>query len=1003
MAQHKPFAPSQPSFHNFSEISDNFRSRSTSISGLVEQWRQLQASLTTVHNSLAGRVKDSDSDDRERIVDLGMKPKVDYAADKMIEGSSDKNNVIELYNRLYDELETKEKRLNEEFARLESKQRLINDVKQEMELKEIEIKEKCEAWELKQVEIKKNCEALELKLKCMNERHMWFDAKEADMDRRCKRIEAKEKELDSRCKKIEAKEKELDKRSQRLGGKEKKVKEVEKELELKEKNLLGRLELKEKLIDERGLAIMAKERHFIVSLESKEKEMEERCRVIKVNEERAMNEICRAVEWRLKRMNEGFNAMEREGKHGLVENLRGKEISVVNEGVSLKGKEVVECCISDHCHELEKEGKQVKASCESLELLGTRVVEYIEPPCLYEDQINESSTKLESSKEKQVEAPCDDLELVCTQVVEYIEPDGLVEDQINESSIKLESCKEKQVEAPCDELELVCTQVVEYIEPDGLVEDQINESSIKLESCKEKQVEAPLDELELVCTQVVEYIEPDGLVEDKINESSIKLESCKEKQVEAPCDELELVCTQVVEYIEPDGLIEDKINESSEELELKEKEIAVPCEDLEVMETRVNECIGGTQGLIMEQINELKEKEVNGKALELRANHDDNLTTQLEGVEAKEALLSCEDAQLEIKQIGDNGKVAEEHIVTCCPIEPECELPGSNAYDIFDRRVSPSSVEVYSEVHMLCKKLDLNGMRSYMCTKEHNILHDNILAALKSAPDPAKLVLDTSWSFFETGLDEVDNDAIRTRCIYLLEQLIKLSPPINPDVEHEAREFAAFWKGRLSLATPVPITHFGYLHLLAAYKLAKSYKGGLLLSCFKTSYFAAKLYPPEKNVDLCCALGVQDEIPDFVRSLIQRQKHLEAVKCISLFKMECDFPPVQLVEAYLELVKQKLDEKLNTKNFPKVDATAVELSHLRGALGSIRNLKLELVLPTDSLSLRIKELEMQTKKMAVKSSRKRYASSSEIRTVQLEKRPRMASGVAPCPQSWSFN
>ncbi|XP_074318695.1 FRIGIDA-like protein 5 [Silene latifolia] len=143
---------------------------------------------------------------------------------------------------------------------------------------------------------------------------------------------------------------------------------------------------------------------------------------------------------------------------------------------------------------------------------------------------------------------------------------------------------------------------------------------------------------------------------------------------------------------------------------------------------------------------------------------------------------------------------------------------------------------------------------------EHNVLHDKIFAALKSLRDPAKLVLDMSKSFFETGLDEVENDAIRKRCVYLLEQLIKISPSITPDVEHEAREFAGFWKQKLNWAK-FSKTHFGYLQFLAAYQLAMSCKGKDLLSLFKASYFAATLYPPEKIVDLCCALGLQDKIP----------------------------------------------------------------------------------------------------------------------------------------------
>ncbi|XP_035551447.1 FRIGIDA-like protein 5 [Juglans regia] len=233
---------------------------------------------------------------------------------------------------------------------------------------------------------------------------------------------------------------------------------------------------------------------------------------------------------------------------------------------------------------------------------------------------------------------------------------------------------------------------------------------------------------------------------------------------------------------------------------------------------------------------------------------------------------------------------------------------------------------------------------------------DAIFHSLQMSLDPAKLVLDVIqgsfpriWEKRETGFQASSMNGY----FFMLEQLMRMSPQIDPQVKEEAIKLAVDWKERLIVNTRNSLEVLAFLQLLASYGLASSFDGYEILKLFEvvTQY--------KQAVELCQTLGFADEIPDFIEKLIERKLYIKAVRFVCAFKLVDNFPPVLLLKEYLENARrsaQKLCQK--KKSFQaKDEATDGEIDALRTAMECIIDFNLESEFPPKDIEKRIVELE----------------------------------------------
>ncbi|KAL2942319.1 FRIGIDA-like protein 5 [Bienertia sinuspersici] len=506
-----------------------------------------------------------------------------------------------------------------------------------------------------------------------------------------------------------------------------------------------------------------------------------------------------------------------------------------------------------------------------------------------------------------------------------------------------------------------------------------------------ERLELKEEEIESHCREV-------EVKEKELNERFEELKA-KEKQLNQSCDVLELQGKKVDDHCQMLELKEKEVDELHQEMAIKEMQLKEDCKALVLRKKRVNERCKKTERKEKESMKMIKT--LNNKC----SRAERKIVYLAKELKWKEKELSQFKESKE-NQIDDPCQLEEfrdKQIVSWSGRQPDTDI--SQVSDTVDSLPSNTGVDL----HPLCKNMDVEGVRSYLMERvqEQKTLQKKMLDALRCAPDPAKLALDVFRSFHRILQNKCQVRANKTSCIFLLKQLLKLSPPLTYDVKVEARKFADYFRGTLKGSNSATDS-FGFLLLLATFKLGKMYRADDLLSLFNVFYNGDDIYQLEENSYLCYELGLLNKIPDHVTSLIERKKRFLAIRYICIFKLQHEFPLKPLLEAQLTFIKKRANDrrKVGTSK-SKLDADYMERSNLHELMKHVKVFNLEAIFPIGCIVSRINELEKEKEARranVVAPTKKRCADSCASASIpnQLEKRPRVEDtqqvAPPPCPQ-----
>lgn len=270
--------------------------------------------------------------------------------------------------------------------------------------------------------------------------------------------------------------------------------------------------------------------------------------------------------------------------------------------------------------------------------------------------------------------------------------------------------------------------------------------------------------------------------------------------------------------------------------------------------------------------------------------------------------------------------------------------------------VASSSASPWPELKSFCINMDGKSLRLFLYNhvQEHDFMCSEVCDALQHASDPAKLVLDAIPGFLRSQpeFDEsLSLNKVRKSCVVLLEQLITISPEINPCVKEEALKMANEWRANLVPNYVTGLNVYGFLHFIVAYGFTSYYEADELLGLLATAN-QHKVSP-----GLCRILGLQDKVVDLIVNLIQKTLLLEAIEHIYAFEVVDMFQPVSLLKDYLKHSKEKIYKK-GTKSVSR-QAIAREIEAVRTVIHYITKYKLEAEYRPGNLENYIVELEKQ--------------------------------------------
>lgn len=183
-----------------------------------------------------------------------------------------------------------------------------------------------------------------------------------------------------------------------------------------------------------------------------------------------------------------------------------------------------------------------------------------------------------------------------------------------------------------------------------------------------------------------------------------------------------------------------------------------------------------------------------------------------------------------------NSDYEEQDTEKICKSNKSSPEPTESCITWVDHEADDSKLSSKSAMALILADMDGKSLLMFLNenVEDHGLICNYVFDGLKSSRESAKLVLDAIQGFHPPHLEIEDkhykSTAIMRSCILLLEQLMKLSPDINPQVKEDAALLALHWKAK----TRTPFEILGFLHLIAAYNLNSNFEPSELEKLFET-------------------------------------------------------------------------------------------------------------------------------------------------------------------------
>ncbi|CAL0329530.1 unnamed protein product [Lupinus luteus] len=323
-----------------------------------------------------------------------------------------------------------------------------------------------------------------------------------------------------------------------------------------------------------------------------------------------------------------------------------------------------------------------------------------------------------------------------------------------------------------------------------------------------------------------------------------------------------------------------------------------------------------------------------------------------------------------------------------------------------DVKTSPGNGNVglmsYPKLVKLCEEMDAGGLHKFISDNRKNLaaLREELLLALRTAPDAARLVLDSLEGFYSIDVPHQDakKDAnllgLRRTCIMLMEclsvlltNLDSVSDVISEDTKVKAKAVAEEWKPRLD-ALDVDASNgnsleaHAFLQLIASFGIASDFNEEEL------SRLVPMVSRRRQTADLCRSLGLSDKMPGVIEILVNSGRQIDAVNLAFAFDLTGQFSPVPLLKSYLNDARKASPVKsVNSSPTAQIEVNERELSALKVVIKCIEEHKLDEQYPLDPLQKRVVQLEK------AKADKKRETEATKPQP----KRPR-ANGVGYGPR-----
>ncbi|XP_051131850.1 FRIGIDA-like protein 3 [Andrographis paniculata] len=281
-------------------------------------------------------------------------------------------------------------------------------------------------------------------------------------------------------------------------------------------------------------------------------------------------------------------------------------------------------------------------------------------------------------------------------------------------------------------------------------------------------------------------------------------------------------------------------------------------------------------------------------------------------------------------------------------------------------------VKFYPELIKLCQEMNSDGLHKFISDNRKDLvtLRNEIPIALKAAPDPASLVLDSLNGFYALALDVKKGSnllGLRRTCIMLMECLFSfyqnagahsIYDVISENARERAKSIAEEWKPKLDYldmdaSNGNSLEAHAFLQLLASFGISTDFDQELL---FKLIPMVARR---RQTAELCRHLGLSDKMPGVIHVLVRNGRQIDAVNLVFACELTHQFSPISLLKSYLFEAKKvhSVSKSGNTSPAASSQNEKELLLVLKSAIKCIEDHKLESQFPVGPLHKQVLEIE----------------------------------------------
>ncbi|XP_021817564.1 FRIGIDA-like protein 5 [Prunus avium] len=892
-------------------------------------------------------------------------------------------------------LESREKKIRE----IDLKERDFGLLKNSMEEWSCKLDFKARELEFMDKRVSERLNEVKLKEKNLDELQKSIRDGEKHLDKMSKGLQMKESQLGDRDKELALRQKEVDsikksieEHTQNLKSKQSQLEDQAKEVELKQKEfdsirksseaLIQNLKSKERRLEDQAKGLELKQKEF----DSIKKSTEEHTRKLKAKE-RQLEDQAKELELNQKE----FDSI-RKSSEELIQNLKSKERQLEDQakGLELKQKEFDSVIKSSEelIQNLKSKERRLEDQAKGLELKQKEL-----------DSIKKSTeehTRNLKAKERQLEDQAKEVELKQKEF-----------DSIRKSSeahIQNLKTKERRLEDQAKGLDLKQKEF-----------DSIKKSTEEhTRNLKEKEKTNALHSQ--VKIEQVEYIPSNHafVPSSASNQSIINRDGRGLQQfMNEHLKRIDLVGSEISTVLEasldPAKLVLDAMQgfyPSNSTVDNRECNF-----DLRVIR---RSCILLLEALkkISPQINPLVREEAIKLAGDWKAKMTGateiwleilgflrlvttyEITSAYDGNELQSliATISEYEQATELSQALGSTEKASASII-CSPVKTE--KPESS--------LTKNAVAVSSPNLQLTATTDARNLQGFVheLARGNHLIQNETLAALQTSLDPAKFVLDVmqnSFAQYWGNGDVRSKETVMLSYINLLEQLICVSPHVGPHVMDDARKLAIQWKAKMGADTQNSLEHLGFLQFIAKYGLFSTFTRYDMVSLL------GRISQDKQTRELCQNLSFADKIPNhFIRNLIEGRQLIEAVRLICTFKLYDTFPPVLLLEKFVDNTKicNKRIRKKKKSLDEKVEVLDNEIAEFRAVIQCIKDCNLESVYPSGKIEHQLALVEKIKEDLVekIKDNQRRSATSLACKVGQQEDNKSLVGKVEQHEQS----